>query len=112
MAPLGMVSSIEERAIGAATAISGCGPAYMYVILDALADAGVSMGLKRKDALKLASQTMLGAAALQLETKAHPMVLRDEVTSPGGVTIAALNELDALGLRHALIQATKRANGQ
>lgn len=106
---LGYALELPEEKIDAAMSISGCGPAYMYVILDALSDAGVSLGLTRTEALTLAAHTMEGSAYMQMQTGQHPMALRDDVTSPGGVTIAALNELDALGLRHALISATRVA---
>ena len=95
--------------MNAVSAISGCGPAYMFTALDALSDAGVAMGLPRKTALELAAGTMLGSALMLEQTGEHPMALRDAVTSPGGTTIAALNALDECGFRNAWIQAVKSA---
>lgn len=84
-------------------ALAGCGPAYAFVIIDALSDAGVRIGLPRKVAIEAAAQTLFGAAKMVLETKQHPAVLRDQVTSPGGTTIAALHKMEQSGLRAALI---------
>ncbi len=109
LARSGSVVRVPEKQIDAVSAISGCGPAYMYVIMDALSEAGVALGLTRPLALQLAAETMKGAAELVLQSGRHPMELRDDVTSPGGTTIAALNVLDQFGLRHALIQAVKTA---
>ena len=81
----------------------------MFTALDALADAGVAMGLSRKTALGMAAETMRGASLMLERTGKHPMALRDEVTSPGGTTIAALNALDECGFRNAWIQAVKSA---
>lgn len=108
----GFIRQVQESAIEAVAAISGCGPAYMYVILDALSDAGVAVGLPRPLALELATRTMLGSSRLVLESGRHPMALRDEVTSPGGTTIEALNVLDQCGLRDALIEAVKAAHAK
>ena len=105
----GSVFKVEESRMNAVSAISGCGPAYMFMALDALSDAGVAMGLPRKTALELAAGTMLGSALMVEQTGEHPMALRDAVTSPGGTTIAALNALDECGFRNAWIQAVKRA---
>ncbi len=105
----GSVYKVEESKMNAVGAISGSGPAYMFTVLDALSDAGVAMGLPRKTALELVVGTMLGSARMQEHTGKHPMALRDEVTSPGGTTIAALNALDECGFRNALIQAVKSA---
>ena len=93
----GSVYKVAESGMNAVSAISGCGPAYMFTALDALADAGVAMGLSRKTALGLAAETMRGASLMLERTGKHPMALRDEVTSPGGTTIAALNALDEGG---------------
>ena len=105
----GSVFKVEESRMNAVSAISGCGPAYMFTALDALSDAGVAMGLPRKTALELAAGTMLGSALMLEQTGEHPMALRDAVTSPGGTTIAALNALDECGFRNAWIQAVKSA---
>ncbi len=109
LAPLGMVERVPEAWIDAISAISGSGPAYMYVILDALADAGVALGLPRSTALCFATRTMSGSARLAQNSSRHLMELRDDVTSPGGSTIAALPVLDEKGLRPALIEAVKAA---
>jgi pyrroline-5-carboxylate reductase len=106
---VGMAIEVPERLMDAVTGLSGSGPAYVYLVIDALADGGVRMGLSRADALKLAAQTVFGAAAMVLETGEHPAVLKDMVTSPGGTTIAGLAELERLGLRNALIEAVAAA---
>ena len=101
---------IEENILmDAITGLSGSGPAYIFLIVDALADAGVKMGLSRKDALFLSSQTVLGAAKLLLETKEHPGQLKDRVTSPGGTAIAGIHTLEKGGLRTTLINAVEAA---
>ncbi|MEG0837591.1 MAG: pyrroline-5-carboxylate reductase [Akkermansia sp.] len=112
LAQSGFIQRIDESKIDAVSAISGCGPAYMYVILDALSDAGVAAGLPRALALELATRTMQGSAELVLQSGRHPMSLRDDVTSPGGTTIAALNKLDQCGMRTALLQAVQAAYDQ
>jgi pyrroline-5-carboxylate reductase len=81
----------------------------VYMVIEALADGGVLTGLTRADALRLAAQTVLGAAAMVLETNDHPAVLKDKVTSPGGTTIAGIAKLERLGLRHSLIAAVSAA---
>ena len=93
----------------AVTGLAGSGPAYVYTIIEALADGGVRMGLPRDVALKLSAQTLLGAARMVLESETHPAALRDQVTSPGGTTIAGLHKLEEKGLRDALISAVKAA---
>lgn len=102
----------ENYLMDAITGLSGSGPAYIFMIVDALADAGVKMGLSRKDARVLASQTILGAAKLLLETKAHPGELKDSVTSPGGTAIAGLHTLEKGGLRTTLINAVEAATNR
>ena len=100
---------LEENLMDAITGLSGSGPAYIFLIVDALADAGVKMGLSREDALFLSAQTVLGAAKLLIETKEHPGRLKDRVTSPGGTAIAALHTLEEGGLRTTLINAVEVA---
>jgi pyrroline-5-carboxylate reductase len=98
---------VEEELMDAITGLSGNGPAYIFLIVDALADAGVKMGLSREDALFLSAQTVLGAAKLLLETDEHPGRLKDKVTSPGGTAIAALHTIEEGGLRTTLINAVE-----
>jgi pyrroline-5-carboxylate reductase len=106
---VGKAVILEENLMDAITGLSGSGPAYLFLIVDALADAGVKMGLSREDALFLSAQTVLGAAKLLMETKEHPGRLKDKVTSPGGTAIAALHTLEAGGLRTTLINAVEVA---
>lgn len=100
---------LEEELMDAVTGLSGSGPAYIFLIVDALSDAGVKMGLSREDALFLSTQTVLGAAKLLIETNEHPGKLKDKVTSPGGTAIAALHTLEEGGLRTTLINAVEVA---
>jgi pyrroline-5-carboxylate reductase len=100
---------VEEELMDAVTGLSGSGPAYIFLIVTALSDAGVKMGLSRKDALLLSSQTLLGAAKLLLETNEHPGRLRDRVTSPGGTAIAGIHTLEEGGLRTTLMNAVETA---
>jgi pyrroline-5-carboxylate reductase len=102
----------ENYLMDAITGLSGSGPAYIFMIVDALADASVKMGLSRNDARILASQTILGSAKLLLETKAHPGELKDSVTSPGGTAIAGLHTLEKGGLRTTLINAVEAATNR
>ncbi len=99
----------ENNLMDAVTGLSGSGPAYIFLIVDALADAGVKVGLSRQDAMVLASQTILGAAKLLIETGEHPGPLKDSVTSPGGTAIAGLHTLEKGGLRTTLINAVEAA---
>lgn len=99
----------ENELMDAVTGLSGSGPAYIFMIVDALADAGVRVGLHREDALTLGIQTVLGAARMLQETKAHPGQLKDMVTSPGGTAIAGLHTLEKGGLRTTLINAVEAA---
>ncbi len=100
---------IEEELMDAVTGLSGSGPAYIFLIIDALSDAGVKVGLSREDALFLSAQTVLGAAKLLIETGEHPGKLKDSVTSPGGTAIAGLHTLEEGGLRTTLINAVEAA---
>jgi len=106
---VGKVVVVEEVLMDAVTGLSGSGPAYIFLIIDALSDAGVKVGLSRKDAQLLAAQTVLGAARMVLETHKHPGELKDMVTSPGGTAIAGLHTLEAGGLRTTLINAVEAA---
>jgi pyrroline-5-carboxylate reductase len=100
---------VPEDLLDVVTGLSGSGPAYIYMIIEALSDGGVKMGMPRKLALQLATQTVLGAAKLVQETGEHPAVLRDQVTTPGGTTICAIHELERHGLRPMLISAVVTA---
>ncbi len=104
---VGLVTSLDEVLLDAVTGLSGSGPAYIFLIIEALSDAGVKVGLSRHIALKLAAQTVLGSAHLLLETGQHPGHLKDQVTSPGGTAIAGLHTLEAGGLRTTLIDAVE-----
>ena len=102
---LGTVNEIEEKYFSAVTGVSGSGPAYVYMFMEALADAGVKHGLTRDVAKTLAAQTVFGAAKMVLETGKHPAQLKDDVCSPGGTTIEAVAVLEELGLRASVIDA-------
>ena len=106
---VGQAIFVEESYIDAVGAVSGSGPAYMYQILEALADGAVLTGLPRAVAYQLAAQTMAGAAMMLLETGEHPGVLKDQVTSPGGTTIRALKVMEEKGVRNAMIEAVQQA---
>ena len=104
---LGKAAVVTERQLDELGALSGAGPGYAFVIIDALADAGVLVGLPRKLAIEAAAQTLYGAAKMVLETGKHPAELRDQVTSPGGTTIAGIYAMEKRGIRAALIDGVK-----
>lgn len=106
---VGRVVTLEEAQLDAVTGLSGSGPAYIMLIIEALADGGVKVGLHRDTALLLAAQTVYGSAKLQLETGEHPGRLKDMVTSPGGTAIAGLHTLESGALRKTLIDAVECA---
>lgn len=106
---VGSVEVVPEAMMDAVTGLSGSGPAYVYMIIEAMTDGGVKMGLSRPQALKLAAQTVYGSAKLVLESGRHPAILRDEVTTPGGTAIAAVADLEHHGLRTMLINAVATA---
>lgn len=103
----GISVEVPEHLLNAVTGLSGSGPAYIYLLIEALIDGGVRVGLPRDTAFKLASQTVMGAARMVIERNEHPAVLKDQVTTPGGTTIAALDVLEKTGFRSALIEAVK-----
>ncbi|MDP3543320.1 MAG: pyrroline-5-carboxylate reductase [Elusimicrobiota bacterium] len=110
---VGLVVTLPESALDAVTGLSGSGPVYIYMVIEAMIDGGVKMGIPRAVAAKLAAQTVYGSAKLVLESGKHPAVLKDEVTTPGGTAITAIHILESKGLRSVLIDgveaATKRS---
>ena len=106
---VGRVVTLDESLLDAVTGLSGSGPAYVMLMIEALADGGVKVGLHRDTALLLAAQTVYGSAKLLLETGEHPGRLKDMVTSPGGTAIAGLHTLESGGLRRTLIDAVEAA---
>jgi pyrroline-5-carboxylate reductase len=106
---VGVMVFVEEEMMHAVTALSGSGPAYIYMVIEAMIAGGLKMGLSREISTRLAEQTVLGAAKLVRETGLHPAVLRDQVITPGGVTISAIHELERHGLRAMLISAIETA---
>lgn len=111
-AAVGYVVFVEEELMHAVTALSGSGPAYIYMVIEALIEGGLKMGLSREVATRLTEQTVLGAAKLVRETALHPAILKDQVITPGGVTISAIHELEKHGLRSMLISAIETATLQ
>ena len=109
LSAVGQAFRLPESALDAVTGLSGSGPAYVAVVIEALSDGGVRMGLPRDVATALAAQTVFGSAKMILEEKLHPATLKDMVASPGGTTIAGLHALERRGLRAALIDAVEAA---
>jgi pyrroline-5-carboxylate reductase len=109
MSSVGMVQHVDDDMLHAVTGLSGSGPAYGFMIIEALADGGVAMGLPRKMSLQLAAQTLLGAAKMVLETGDHPGELKDRVASPAGTTMAAIEKLEQYSVRSAMIEAVRAA---
>lgn len=109
LSAVGVAVALDEKLLDAVTGLSGSGPAFGYLVIEALSDGGVRMGLPRDVATRLAAQTLKGAAEMVLATGSHPGVLKDQVTSPGGTTIAGLQVLEAASVRGALIGAVEAA---
>ena len=109
---VGTALEVPETLMDAVTALSGSGPAYIYLVIEALVDGGVKVGLPRSIAHQLAAQTVLGSAQMVIETGMHPAQLRDMVTTPAGTTIEAIAALEHSGLRAALIDAVERATAR
>ncbi len=109
---VGTTVHVPDHLMHAVTGLSGSGPAYIYMVIEALSDGGVAAGLPRDVATKLAAQTVLGAAQMVLQTGRHPGQLKDQVTSPGGTTIAALEVLEKAAIRGAFMEAVLRATAR
>ncbi|KAL5014921.1 hypothetical protein ScPMuIL_009191 [Solemya velum] len=109
LSAVGICEVLEEKHLDTVTGLSGSGPAYAFMAIEALSDGGVRMGLPRSTATRLAAQTLLGAAKMVLETGRHPDQLKDDVCSPGGTTIAAVYQLEKAGFRGALMEAVATA---
>ena len=112
MSKAGKLSAIDEKLIDAGSAVSGCGPAYAFMFIEALADGGVKQGLTRPVAMKMAAQTVLGSARLILETGMHPGALKDMVSSPAGTTIEGVETLEEGGFRHSVMRAVVDATNR
>jgi pyrroline-5-carboxylate reductase len=112
LSPVGKVLRLPEYQQDAATALAGSGPAYVYYLIEAMADAGVLVGMPRRTALELVTQTVYGAATMVRESGEHPVLLREAVTSPGGTTIAAIRELESHGVRGAIFAAIEAARNR
>ena len=106
---VGIAIEVPEKQLDAVTGLSGSGPAYIYTVIEALADGGVLVGLPKEKALMLAAKTVIGAAEMVMKSDEHPAKLRDQVASPGGTTIAGLAALESGKLRSTLIEAVKAA---
>lgn len=106
---VGKVIIVQEKLMDAVTALSGSGPAFVFLIIEALTDAAVQLGLSRADAAVMAAQTVLGAGKMAIDTGEHPAVLKNRVTSPGGTTAAGLYELERRGMRSVIIDAVVAA---
>ena len=109
---VGRTVVVDEKHMDAVTGLSGSGPAFLYIVIEALAEAGVNVGLPRDVATLLAAQTTLGSARMVLETGYHPALLKDQVTTPAGCTVDGILELEEGGLRVTLIKAVKRATAR
>ena len=109
LAKAGQLVEISDSLIDAATGLAGCGPAFVYLFIEALADAGVQTGLPREMALKMAAQTVVGAGQMVLESQQHPGVLKDQVCSPGGSTIAGVASLEEHAFRGTVMDAVNQA---
>ena len=109
LAKAGQLVEISDGLIDAATGLAGCGPAFVYLFIEAMADAGVQIGLPREMALKMAAQTVVGAGQMVLESQQHPGVLKDQVCSPGGSTIAGVASLEAHAFRGIVMDAVNQA---
>jgi pyrroline-5-carboxylate reductase len=112
LSPVGRVLRLPEYQQDAATALAGSGPAYLYYLIEAMADAGVLVGMPRRTALELVTQTVYGAATMVRDSGEHPVLLREAVTSPGGTTIAAIRELESHGVREAVFAAIEAARNR
>ena len=105
MGKAGQLYRLEESLMDVGASVSGCGPAFVYMVIDAIADGGVACGLPRPDAVKYAAQTLLGAAQMVLESGKHPAQLKNEVCSPGGSTIQGVRTLEQRGIHAAFMDA-------